>query len=297
MPDSAFLAAIVAWLTAEPTIESAVLYGSGANGALETHHADEWSDIDLHVVTSNRRRVYEIDWTRALPTHRLCFCAIQPATGGTNKMTVIFSDGQLDVVIVSKTQMRLARWAMRFGLHRKVRFIRDALNEMATSMRTGYRFLKGAHLSGDIYSRVVNEMPGVRLRDIAVRELADLFLVNMVVAMKRLDRGELVAVQYSLHRQLVETNLRLLREIRLRRGASLPSFGLGRRVEVLLSSIELSSVRVSARLDRNELSDALKSAFAGMKYLTRQLVPDWSVPPAFDDFLMQYSNDKTSRSF
>lgn len=291
-PDSAFFDAVVSWLNSDSTIESAVLYGSTANpGPAAQGLRDNWSDIDLHVVAASPATLFDLDWSPIFPGYRFCLSVTQEATGSTKKITALFVGGQIDVVVVTKTQMKLVRWAMRLGMHRKIALVRTALNEMATSMCSGYRFLKGERVWGDVYKRVVREMAGVRLRDAEICDLANAFLVNALLTRKRLDRGELMAAQYSLHRQLSETNFRLVRELRLRRGLSLPSFGLGRRAEMSFSPTELSWVRVNARLDRDELAAALRCAFEGLKSVTLQLVPAWRVPPGYNKLLEPDSSD------
>ena len=91
-----------------------------------------------------------------------------------------------------------------------------------------------------------------------------------------MQRGELVAAQRILHRSLVETNVVLLHEVRVR-GAK-PTYQQARRVERLVPPRELRSVQVSARLERQELGRAAWDAFAGLKRLMAELVPGWGVP-------------------
>lgn len=287
---------VLNWVRNEGAIESAVLYGSNGNLRSRQHCSDEFSDIDLHIIVEKPRQIYESIWSNVIPGHGFYLCTRQPATGGTTKVTVLFSSGQIDLVIVSKTQMRLVRWALRYKLHRKLKVIQNALNEMATSMRCGYHFIKGANRWGDVYQRVVQEMPGVRLTDSAICELADLFLVNMLLAVKRMNRGELIAAQYAIHRHLVETNLRFVRELRLRRGLPLPSFGLARHAEHLLTPAELSWIRINARLGRVEQTEAMRSAFSGLKSLTAELVPNWRAPAKYEDVIESAINGKRMSS-
>uniref|UniRef100_UPI00404B6464 hypothetical protein n=1 Tax=Cephaloticoccus sp. TaxID=1985742 RepID=UPI00404B6464 len=82
----------------------------------------------------------------------------------------------------------------------------------------------------------------------------------------------------------METNFRLLRELRLRQGQPLPSFGLGRHVEQLLTADELSWVTVDAGCNREDLPAATQMAVDGLVALMGQLLPDWRKPelPADD---------------
>lgn len=164
-----------------------------------------------------------------------------------------------------------------------------ALNEIATCLQSGYRFLKGEKEWGAFYARVVAEMPGVRLADVEVAGLAGVFLCDLCWVFQKLERGELSAAQHLLHRSLAETNFRLVRELRLRRGQPVLSFGLGRRVEAILAPGELAWVQVDARLEREELGRAAWTAFKGLRGLMGELVPGWRVPPGLDELLVRYS--------
>jgi len=126
----------------------------------------------------------------------------------------------------------------------------------------------------DFYARVATEMPGVRLGDAEARMLADAAVADWLWIQHKLARGELSAAQHVLHRSLAETNFRLLRELRLRRGQPLPSFGLGRHVERLLGPEELAWVRVDARCEAEALWSATERAAEGLRALMTELVGD-----------------------
>lgn len=275
------------WLAREGTIEAVILYGSSARNP-RISGVDGWSDFDLHIITYRPDIFDTTNWGELMPAHDFCVQLKRSATGGTSKTTLLFQSGQIDAIVLSRRSMRLAHFAFRAGLHRRIAFVRKALNEMSTSMRTGYRFLKGDKLWRRFYADVVREMPGVRFDDSAVCNLANGFLVTMLLTLKRLQRGECVAAQDMLHRTLGETNFRLMRELRLRRNLPLPSFGLGRRVEQLLSPSELACVAINARLDGDELRRAIWTAFEGLKVLMSEIAPDWRVPPNFYEVVAPY---------
>ena len=292
MSDSSlfFLSSIQSWLESTTTIQSAVLFGSSARLEQNSALADDMSDIDLHLVTSSAKRLEHVRWAEALPSQKFRFQVVRPATGGVRKATVLFELGQMDLVLVPTWQLRMARWGMRFGTHQRVRLIRVGLNEISTCVRSGYRFLKGENAWGSFYARVAREMPGVRIMDEEARNRADVFLCDMLWVLQKLQRGELSAAQHLLHRSLAETNFALIREVRLRRGETLPSFGLGRRVETLLSSRELAWVQVNARLEREELREAAWRALDGLTRLMAELVPNWRIPVAMEDLFASHRN-------
>ncbi len=282
------MSAVVAWLESEDSIKSAVLFGSSCKASSIDNHQDNWADIDLHIITTASRRIEEVDWARVLPSEKFCMQIVRPATGGVRKATVSFATGQIDLVLVPAFQIRLARLAAFFGLHRRVHRLKDALNELHTCIQSGYRFLKGEKEWGAFYTMIMTEMPGVRLTDDDARKMADIFLTELLLIFRRLERGEFAAAQYSLHRSLSETNFRLLRELRLRRGQPLPSFGIARHVETSLSPTELEWVRVNSRLERQEISSAAWRSFDGLKALMSGLVPAWAVPPGISNLLKEY---------
>ena len=271
------LPVVTAWLTREPAVKAAILFGSSARPAGVLEAVDNWSDVDVHVVTTAAVRLEHLDWSRELAGLGFCHQTVRPATGGVRKVTALFMEGEVDLVLVPAARLRLGRLAVRLGLHRKSGTLRYALNEIATCLRSGYRFLKGEDSWGDFYAWIAAEMPGTRLDDRAAVGLADVFLCDLLWVLQKLERGELVAAQHLLHRSLAETNFRLMREWRLRRGLPLPSFGLGRRAESLYPPEELRLVQIDARLNAAELHQAAWQACEGVVAIMREIVPGWKI--------------------
>jgi hypothetical protein len=281
------LAAVTAWIETKKAIEAAVLFGSHARARANPAAADQWSDIDLHVVTSSPAALQQLDWARLLPGQRFCLQVVRPATGGVNKLTVVFREGELDLVLVPTQQLELARTALASGFKAESAGpLRSALNSMSTVMSGGYRFLKGEGAWGAFYAAVVAELPGFRISDDEARQMADAFLCEHLWVLQKLERGELIAAQRILHRSLVETNVVLLHEAKLRAGR--PSYQQARRVEQLASPSELRRVRASARLSRAELRQAAGEALAGLKATMRKLVPEWRIPAGIRALLAGY---------
>lgn len=270
---------ITMWLGREPRVKSAVLFGSSARepeGAATG--APRRADLDLHILTPVPEELERVDWAAALPGQAFRHQAVRPATGGVRKATVLFATGEIDLVLVPEEPFRQAALALELGRHRENPPLMTALNEVATCLHSGYRFLKGEQEWGAAYARIGSGMPGVRLGDAEAKMLADIFLCDLLWVLQKIDRGELAAAQHLLHRSLAETNFRYVRELRLRRGEPLLSFGLGRKVEAILPPAELAWVQVSARLEAEELRRAGRSAFTGMQALMAKLVPAWRVP-------------------
>ncbi len=287
------LPAVIAWLKRESSVESAVLFGSTASRGKKTR-ADGWSDFDLHVVTRSPRKLERIDWARSLRGHGFVLQIVRSATGGVRKVTALFASGQLDLVLVPAAVMKNSRAAAARGQHRRPGKWQVALNEMATCLAGGYRFLKGEKKWGDFYSWVAVEMIGVRVSDSAAAGLAALFLSELLWVFQKIHRGELMAAQLVMHRSLAETNFRLVRELRLRRGDALDSFGLGRHAEATLAGAELDAVRLNARLNRRELTKAAWHSLAGLRHLMCELVPAWSVSAEMQALLNRHAPTRAS---
>lgn len=280
------LQAMEDWLRAQPAVKAAVLFGSQARARAAAAAADGWSDIDLHVITSEPRKMEQVDWARAFPDLHFILQIARPATGGVRKVTVLFTEGEVDLVLVPSGKFRLAGWALRCGLHRRIGFLRAALNNLATIMQGGYRCLKGEPDWGWIYARVVQDLPGFRLEDAEARQLADVFLTELLWVLQKLERGELVAAQRILHRSLLETNIVLLHELRTREGVA--TFQQARRVEQLVTPAELAAVRVDACLELAALRAAAWEAFGGLRSLMARLVPAWRVPEGMQALLERH---------
>jgi hypothetical protein len=269
---------VMDWLLAEPTVHAATLFGSTAAEAPAAARADAWSDYDFHVIISDPGLVRRLDWDHVIPGEKFLFQAMRPATGGVQKLTVVFAGGQLDLVLVPLFDFRLAKLGHTLRLQRRSRRLRSALNELKTCLQNGYRMVKGEKVWGGFYAAVQNDYAGVRLSDAEIVEMAASALVDSDWVRQKLLRGEIRAAQHILHRSLAETNFRLLRELRLRRDQPLPSFGLGRHVERLLTPAELAWVTVNARCEAPELLAATEAILGGLVALMGQLVPEWRRP-------------------
>jgi hypothetical protein len=285
-PSQDLLESLTAWAARQSTIRALVLFGSRARPAKAAAAADGWSDIDLHVITTSPRRVEDRAWAEALPGHRLCMHVVRPASGGVRKVTLVYSDGEADLVVIPAGYFRRLRRARRAGLHRRDPRVGVVLNELSTIMRGGYRFLKDEDGWERFYAGVVAEMPGQRLGDREIENMAGVFLCDLLWVCEKIERGELVAAQRVLHRSLSEINFQLTHEARLRRRR--PTFREARRVERLLSAAELGRVRVSARLDASELRGAARRAHAGLVGLMSELRPGWGPSAGFLELLEPY---------
>jgi hypothetical protein len=284
------LSLIQSWIDSDSNLESVVLFGSTAS---HDSSFDKWSDIDLHVVVRELDRFSKVDWKTIVHPDKFLLSARRAASGGVTKVTVLCCTGHIDLVLVPIDAVKAAEVALRADIKGIGAPLQEALNEMSTCLKPGYRFLKGERRWGPLYAQVANEMPGVRLDDESVRLLASTFVCDTVWILQKIRRGELIASQLLLHTSLSSINLRFLRELRIRVNAPLPSFGLGRRIELLLSESELREVSVNAHLDGGELVNATMALFEGFKNLMNRLIPDWNLAPNVDDLVYSLGNPRS----
>lgn len=265
------------WMKTAGDVRVAAVFGSHARALSgEGQPADPWSDIDLQVVTTNPAKYLTRDWTAALQDQTLHAYAVRPVFGGVHKVTALFSGGEVDFVIIQYRRLLLGRIAFSLGLHRKVRGIAKGLGEFALVMSFGQKVLKGGPGWQNFYTRAVKEVPLAHLDDAEAVQIGEVAYVDAVSVLGKIARGEFVAAQRWLHRSVVETNFRLMHELRVRRG--LVSFPDGRRVERLLSPEELAAVRFEVKQDAESLHAATVAALRATRRLLTELTgkpPTW----------------------
>lgn len=265
------------WLPTAADVRVATVFGSHARALCgEAEPADPWSDVDLQLVTS-RPEIYDTrDWTRNIPGQQLYAYAVRPVFGGAKKITALFSGGEADFVIVAHWRLRLGRILFGLGVHRRSAAVERGLADFTLVMSFGHKVLKGGPGWERFYARAIREVPRKQISDQEAISLADGAYVDAVSIMSKLARGELVAAQRWLHRSVIETNLRLMYELRVRRAQA--SYPDGRRVEQLLPPHELAEVRFEAGLNADSLRTTTLAAIAATRRLIRELAgyaPVW----------------------
>jgi hypothetical protein len=267
------------WAESTRSVDALVLIGSRERAASDAvWTADAQSDWDFQVITSRPKLFADGAWMRDLPGFELKVYAPRVARiGGVPKVNVVLAGAEADFVVLPAPLMRRMKRAVALGLHREEGKIRGALRDLAVVIRPGWRFLKGGAAWDPLFQRVVAEVTDPRLDDGAVCGLANVFVCEAVWIRRKLERGELAAAQRMLHRELAETNFRLLHELRLRRGER--SFPEARRIERVLAGPELEAVSVTATLDAVALRKALEKSEATLRMLMAALVEErWRWP-------------------
>jgi len=261
------------WARQQPAIGALVLIGSRVRDADDpVWRADGQSDWDFQIITSDPDRFARADWVAEMsPGQSVRAYALRRARiGGVPKVNLVLDGEEADFVLLPAGTMRLARWVMALGLHRREGKLRRSLQDLVLIIRPGWRFLHGGERWDPTYRRLVQEVPDPRLDDAAVRQKVAEFRCDAVWVQRKLERGELLAAQRQLHLLLAETNLQLLHELRLRRGER--SFPEARRIERVLGEADLGAVTISALPNGDSLRQALDHASKTCDWLERELM-------------------------
>ena len=270
---------MTAWAQREPTVQGLTLIGSQTRAADDQiWRADAQSDWDFQIISSQPEMFADAVWTRGLVgTEVRAYAARAARIGGVPKVNAIFAGAEADFVVLPAGMLRRLKFFVRLGLHRRGGKTRRALQDLAIVIRPGWRFLKGADTWEPFFRQVVADVPDARLDDESARRLAEAFVCDYVWLQRKLDRGELLAAQRMLHRELAETNFRLQHEVKLRRGER--SFPEARRIERIATTAELSGVSVNASLDAAALRAAAERSAETCRELLGSLVGEqWRWP-------------------
>jgi len=271
--------AMARWADQNQAISGLVLIGSRERPDTDKlWRADAHSDWDFQVITSKPKQFENALWTRDISGFELRAYAVRTAIiGGVPKVNAVFSKAEADFVIIPTTSARLLRLCIWLGLHKKEGRVRRHVQDLAEVIRPGWRFFKGEKRWGGLYRRAVDDVTDPRLCDEDLRHIADGFVCDYVWIVRKLARGELLAAQRILYRELFEADLRLLHELRLRRGQR--SFTKARRLEGIADSDELDGVKVETDCEVASLRNAVEKSAATCRGLMQALVGDtWRWP-------------------
>lgn len=222
---------IIAWAAGDAAIQLLVLIGSRTRAAESPVGADVHADWDFQIATSEPGRFADGAWLAALGLPPLAYVLRPGRLGSALKASAVTANGELDLVVIPVEPLRgLVRLVLARQQAGNAQAM-QALTDLSAVVAGGYRVLKGGDEFAAFYEHVAREVPPARLDDAAVRQVAEAFVCDYVFTCRKLARGELVAGRRWLHLHLVEANLRLGHELRLRRGQA--SFPDARRIERL----------------------------------------------------------------
>lgn len=267
---------LMAWAVSEPSVHLCVLIGSRTRPAESMAAADALSDWDFQIATSRPEMFATGEWLAALGLAPLAYALRTGRLGSAEKASMVTAAGEIDLVIIPVEPLRGLKRLVESGAFLANPQARQALTDLSAVVLGGYRIIKGAEEFAAFYERVTREVPPARLDNAIVCRMAEAFVCDYVFTCRRIERGEWIAAQRWLHHQLVETNFRLLHELRLRSG--LPSYPDARRLERLLDP-RANDVRVSVHPEEGNLFAAVEQAAATHRRLVGALVGDaWRWP-------------------
>ncbi len=252
-----------------------VIIGSRVRSAGAFGSADEFSDWDFQIGTSNPQLFDKASWPNSVGLVPLAYVARQGRLGSAQKISVLFAAGALDIVVIPIARLNEAvKLTNTLG---KVSDSSGGFSDLAAVISSGYKIVKGTLELAQLYERIVKEVRGFRLSDQDVQDIGDSFVVDYVSTKNKIERGELLAAQRWLHIYLAETNFRLLHELRLRRGET--SFPDARRLEFLLDGSVIGKFNVEARIERTSLQAAVEKCAECCRLLIAQLLEGtWAWP-------------------
>jgi len=278
-----FSSRFIAWAQGSPTVQVLVQIGSRVRPVGSPTGADAHSDWDFQIVTSDAASLLNPAGFAATGVGEpLAFTARTGRLGSVPKITALFPDGLLDLVVIPLDRVQAL---FAFGTQDRRADNRSArdLAEIALVFRGGYRFLKDTLGAGPIVAGLIAASPPPRLGDSEIANLAAAFLCDSFAVRGQLRRGELRATQRFLHTQLAETNFALLQELMLREGRTV--FPDARRLEATVPAEWVDVVTVDAAPTATSLAAALDRVAAACEKLAATLLRDSPLlPPLAQSF-------------
>jgi hypothetical protein len=253
-------AAVTWWAHRTDAVPAAVLIGSRQQtGSDPVFSPDSASDWDIQLITTRPGLFRDARWVRDLGfDHVIAYAIRKSLWGGGFKVNLVLPGAEADLLVTPASSLRRLRWLTAAGFHRRAGWTQRCLQAHAMIVRSGWRFLKGGRELESFYRRAVAQMPDPRLDDSAVRQLAVGFFCDYLWAVRKIERGELLAAQRMLHRELAEVNFRLLHELKRRRGER--TFWDARRLERVATDAELAALTIHAHCTGPALRAAVEQA-------------------------------------
>ena len=271
-------ARFVAWAQTQPDIRAAMVVGSRAR---TDHPADEWSDLDIMVITTRPERLLgSSDWLKNIGEYWLTF--LEPtATGGRMERRVLF-EGALDVdfAVIPHGRVRqaarflplLRRFPLLFRLLPKgmAQRIREDLADAANIFGRGLRVLVDKEgLAAKLPQVLAEAQP---YRPPTQREFlnaVDDFWYHAVWTAKKLRRGELWWAKLCCDSHMGRLLLEVIEwHAHAMKGADYDTWQLGRFLEEWADPRALAGLRDAfAHYDEDDIWRALLASMDLFRWL------------------------------
>lgn len=254
------------------------MIGSRVRASTDVGASDELSDWDFQVVTSQPRLFGTSEWVHSAGlASPLVYVVREGRLGHANKVSIVWPDGILDVVVIASYSLYVLRVLVALNAVGSVPRANQALRDWSLILKAGHSIIKAKRGWRSFLSSVANNIAPARLSNREVIRLADEFVCDYISAVRKVRRGEFMAAQRWLHCHLAETNFRLLHELRMRNGEE--SFPDARRIEDLPYNVWHKAVSVNATLECNSLIAAIERSAQTCRALMSTLTGgDWQWP-------------------
>jgi hypothetical protein len=249
--DEAWVANFSAWASAQADIKALVQIGSRVKN---DGTADEWSDFDYQLITTNPARYRSGEFARELGN---CWAiGLEHTFGDVMKVTAVF-DGALeaDFIILRHSDLVVATTALGWPRANILwpKPLRTGISRLRGAAGTGWKVIKGGSAWEKRYARLTPcEFP---MTETEFRALCGEFWVQAVWAAKRAQRGERIASQRTIHRYVIEACLRMFEEEVILGGKK--AYPRGRRAETWLTASQEGVANAGTSPERESLLETL----------------------------------------
>jgi len=244
-------ASVLAWANARPDIRALVQFGSRVRN---DGTADEWSDYDYHIITSNPRSYRDGAFARALGR---CWASARRASFGNVVRVTALYEGALeaDFVVLSHVEMRIVALALRWPSTSRLwpRPLVGGVSSFRIVAAPGWKVLKGGVAWEKRYARVAPSQAS--MTEAEFEQVCGEFWVVLASTSKKVARGEFRAAQREIHENLIENSLQIFREDALADGRK--AYFVGRRAESWFTPEQLRATMDGTRPERAALWAAL----------------------------------------
>jgi len=278
---------LVEWAETRPDIRAAVIVGS--RGRVD-HPADEWADLDVILVTTDKERYLSTtDWIGNIGNPLLTF--LEPtAWGGEMERRVLF-EGMLDVDF-SVVPQESAHKLIRAGISQQT------ARQIADTFGRGMRVLidKDGMLERlrALVSSIEAPPPGQPTQDEFLEAVND-FLYHAVFTAKHLRRGELGVAGTCCNCYMQRLLLRMIEwHARAKHGWNYDTWFRGRFLEEWADPYALEGLREAfARYDKQDVGRALLATMGLFRWTATEIASKlgYQYPTDVDEHVSEWVRD------